>query len=82
MRAVKKEGLDLCPQLTAPEMARLNPDMIGEGEYVDILSKPIADRDGNRNVFGLGRDGGRLGLSSYWTDGEWDPDSLAVARLR
>jgi len=81
VKAVKKEGLDLCPQLTAPEMARLNPDIIGEGEYVDILSKPIADRDGDQSVFALGRFGGELKLDSYWTDYGWDPGNLAVARL-
>lgn len=82
VRAVRKEGLDLCPQLTAPELARLNADIIGEGEYVDILSKPIADRYGYRSVFGLYRRGGGLELGGFWAGREWNPGGLVVGRLR
>ena len=39
------------------------------------------DRDGNQNVFALNRNGGELKLNSNWTDNEWNPDNLAVARL-
>lgn len=82
VRAVQKEGLALCPQLTAPEMARLNADIIGQGEYVDILSKPITDRPGNQLVFVLYRYGDGLELDGSWTDDAWNPVSLVVARLR
>lgn len=82
VKAVQKEGLALCPQLTAPEMARLNADIIGQGEYVDILSKPITDRSGYQGVFELRRYGGELELGGSWHDHEWGPGHLAVARLR
>jgi hypothetical protein len=81
VKAVRKEGLDLCPQLTAPEMARLNANIIGEGEYVDILSKPVAGRNGNQDVFALDRRGGELRLHSDGADDGWDPGRVAVARL-
>lgn len=40
------------------------------------------DRNGNQNVFELNRNGGKLKLNGNWTDNEWNPDNLAVARLR
>ena len=82
VKAVQKEGLALCPQLTAPEMARLNADIIGEGEYVNILSKPIAERPSHQGVFELDRLGGGLGLYGRWASDAWSPVSLVVARLR
>lgn len=82
VNAVKKKGLALCPQLTAPEIARLNADIIEEGQYVDILSEPITDRDGDQSVFELSRGGGRLGLFGRLTDRAWPPGHLVVARLR
>lgn len=82
VRAVQKEGLALLPQLTAPETATHNPNIIGEGEWVDFLSKPIADRDGDQGVFALSRLGGELGLDGNGADRDWGPVSLAVARLR
>lgn len=82
VHAVKKEGLDLLPQLTAPEWALHNPDIIGNGEWVDFLSKPITDRRGDQSVFGLHRYGGRLELLGHWADNVWHPGDLAVARLR
>ena len=81
VRAVQKEGLNICPQLTAAELARLNAGIIGEGEYADILSEPITDRYGRR-VFGLGRFGGGLRLHSHWIDFGWHPDGLVVGRIR
>lgn len=80
--AAQKEGIALCPQLTAPEMARLNANIIGEGEYVDVLSEPILDRYGDQSVFALYRYGGKLRLSGYWMDYVWFPDNLVVGRLR
>lgn len=84
VRAVKKEGLDFCPQLTAPEMAHLNTDIIiiKEREYAYILSKPIIDRDGDPYLFVLSRGGGGLWLSGGGTDSEWGPGTLVVGRLR
>ena len=82
VKAVLQEGLALCPQLTAPEMARLNADIIAEDEYVNILSKPIADRDRNRRVFGLRRRCDGLQLNGSWIGNRWNPDDLMIARLR
>lgn len=82
VHAIKKEGLDLLPQLTAPEMSLHNPDIIGNGEWVDFLSKPITDRYGGRSVFALERGGGGLGLDGGRAGSVWLPDGLAVARLR
>ena len=80
--AAQKEGIALCPQLTAAEMARLNANIIGEGEYVDVLSEPILDRSGDQGVFELGRNGGELRLGRGWMGHGWSPDSLVVGRLR
>lgn len=82
VKAVQKEGLALCPQLTAPEMARLNADIIGD-ESANVLSKPIKALRGFRVVFALCRlGGGGPGLNSYWTDGGWGPGHVVIARLR
>lgn len=82
VKAVQKEGLALCPQLTAPEMAWLNADIIGEDEFVDILSKPITDHNDNRRVFELCRFRGEPRLLCRLANDGWDSDNLVVARLR
>lgn len=80
--AIRKAGLELLPPLTAGEMALHDSSLIGNGEYADILSKPLRGRSGRQSVFALGRYGGRLKLYGYRTDFAWGPDDLAVARLR
>jgi len=81
VRAVEKDGIDLCPQLTAAEMARLNAGIIGEGEYADILSKPIIGGHGYPSLFALKRLHGKLELNGGINYG-WNPDNLVVGRLR
>jgi hypothetical protein len=68
--ALQKKGLNPCPQLTAPELAILNADIVKEGQYVDIISEPITVRGGyqDRDLFVLSRIGGKLVLRSYWKD--------------
>lgn len=77
----KKQGLDLCPQLAGADMRSVYTDQ-PEGEWVAVLSEPIADRRGYPFVFALNRREGRLRLSGRWTDYPWHPDSLVACRLR
>ena len=82
VRAIRKEGLDLLPQLAAAETALNHADIISEGEWVRFLSKPMTGRRGYRSVFVLARDGGKLELDGGRADDVWHPDDLAAARLR
>ncbi len=78
----QKEGLALCPQLTGPELALLDTDLIENDMRANVLSKPVTDRGGNLSLFELNRDEGRLKLDGRWTDGGWSPGRFVVARLR
>lgn len=55
--AVRNEGIELCPNLTAPELAHVNTKIIGYEEYVTVLSQPIVVR-GRQGIFALASEGG------------------------
>ncbi len=54
---ISREGLALCPQLTGPEIARLDPNFIPPRQELYILSEPMINTFGRKTIFGLTRHG-------------------------
>lgn len=76
-------GLELCPPDTGPNYRlRYRNQPLGEWLYIGMnrISAPYGDRD----VFGLARDGDGLWLGDTWADPDagWSPDNGFVFRLR
>ncbi len=80
---IEELGLELCPPETGPHymLQYTNRPM---GEWFRIGMKQIADRDGDPNVFYLGRLGDGLWLGGGWEDPgyRWNPGAGFVFRLR
>ena len=80
--AVRGNGLDLCPQLTAAEMIYLNASIIGKGEEVYILCEPIVQSNGFPGIFGLYRDRDKLNLfANHASNVALDLHDFVVAQL-
>lgn len=76
-------GLELCPPETGPLLRLAYPDQ-PLYEWLRVAMEPIADSDGNPNVFNLERNDDGLWLYVGWAgpDREWNPDDEFVFRLR
>lgn len=71
----KEVGLEICLPEVGPQLRIQYPDQ-PNGNWVLIGMEPIADSDGNPNVFDVGRSGSGLWLDGSWgsPDSVWDPD--------
>lgn len=76
-------GLGIVPSETALQYLLQNADQLKLGEFLWMDMKPIADRDGNPDVFGVEHGGDGLWLNSAWTkpSDEWDPEARFVSSL-
>jgi len=81
VHAIQKGGLALLPQLTGPELARLNASLVGDGECLYILSELITGSYNKQGVFGLDRRDGGLKLNGHFIDFGWNPESVVVGGL-